>query len=106
MNKSDIGEMKKIQPAVIFAIATESGMTKDDLLALNREITEMLNEGEITNLSAIITKCSDRYDLESFMVGVLISSVLMRNTIDIHFKKLHDQQNTNMLYSNAEMEFL
>lgn len=106
MNKNDISEMKKIQPAVISAIATESGMSKDDLLGLNRKLSEWMNETEIANLTDVIKICRARYDLESFMVGVLISSVIMRNTIDIHFKKIYDRQSANMLYSNAEMEFL
>ncbi len=106
MNKNDISEMKKIQPAVISAIATESGMSKDDLLGLNRKLSEWMNETEIANLTDVIKICKARYDLESFMVGVLISSVIMRNTIDIHFKKIYDRQSTHMLYSNAEMEFL
>jgi hypothetical protein len=106
MNNDDISEMKKIQPAVISAIAAESGMSKNDLLGLNKELSELMNETEITDLSSVIRVCKDRYDTESFMVGVLISSVIMRNTIDIHFKKLSEQQNANLLYTNANMEFL
>ena len=106
MNNNDIDELKKIQPVVISAIATESGMSKEGLLELNRRLSEWMGETKITSLTDVIRVCKGKYDVESFMVGVLISSVITRNTIDVHFKKLHDQRNTNMLYSNAEMEFL
>ena len=106
MNNNDIDELKKIQPVVISAIATESGMSKEGLLELNRRLSEWMGETKITSLTDVIRVCKGKYDVESFMVGVLISSVITRNTIDVHFKKLNDQRNTNMLYSNSEMEFL
>jgi len=106
MNNNDIDEIKKIQPVVISAIATESGMSKEGLLELNRRLSEWMGETKITSLTDVIRVCKGKYDVESFMVGVLISSVITRNTIDVHFKRLNDQRNTNMLYSNSEMEFL
>lgn len=106
MNNNDIDELKKIQPVVISAIATESGMSKEGLLELNRRLSEWMGETKITSLTDVIRVCKGKYDVESFMVGVLISSVITRNTIDVHFKKLNDQRSTNMLYSNSEMEFL
>jgi len=106
MNHNEIDEFKKIQPVIISAIATESGMSKDGLLELNKKLSGWIGETKINDLTDVIRVCKGRYDTESFMVGVLISSVITRNTIDVHFKKLNDQRNTNMLYSNAEMEFL
>ncbi len=81
-------------------------MSKDSLLDLNKKLSGWIGETKINDLTDVIRVCKGRYDTESFMVGVLISSVITRNTIDVHFKKLNDQRNTNMLYSNAEMEFL
>ena len=106
MNNNDIEELKKIQPVVISAIAAESGMSREGLLELNRKLSEWMDETRITNLTDVIRVCKGKYDVESFMAGVLISSVITRNTMDVHFKKLNDQRNTNMLYSNSEMEFL
>jgi hypothetical protein len=106
MNNNDIDELKKIQPVVISAIAAESGMSKEGLLELNRKLSGWMGETKITSLTDVIRVCKGKYDVESFMVGVLISSVITRNTMDVHFKKLNDQRTTNMLYSNSEMEFL
>ncbi|RZN38750.1 MAG: hypothetical protein EF813_04670 [Methanosarcinales archaeon] len=106
MNHNEIDEFKKIQPVIISAIATESGMSKDGLLKLNKKLSGWIGETKINDLTDVIRVCKGRYDTESFMVGVLISSVITRNTLDVHFKKISEQRNTNMLYSNAEMEFL
>jgi len=106
MNHNEIDEFKKIQPVIISAIATESGMSKDGLLELNKKLSGWIGETKINDLTDVIRVCKGRYDTEAFMVGVLISSVITRNTLDVHFKKLNDRRNANMLYSNAEMEFL
>lgn len=106
MNHNEIDEFKKIQPVIISAIATESGMSKDGLLELNKKLSGWIGETKINDLTDVIRVCKGRYDTEAFMVGVLISSVITRNTLDVHFKKINDQRNANMLYSNAEMEFL
>ncbi|MEA1908872.1 MAG: hypothetical protein U9N43_07580 [Euryarchaeota archaeon] len=106
MNHNEIDEFKKIQPVIISAIATESGMSKDGLLELNKKLSGWIGETKINDLTDVIRVCKGRYDTEAFMVGVLISSVITRNTLDVHFKKISDQRNANMLYSNAEMEFL
>ncbi|NIA11933.1 MAG: hypothetical protein GWP10_19970 [Nitrospiraceae bacterium] len=106
MNKNEIDELKKIQPAVISAIATESGMSKEDLLELNRKLSMWMKEVRITNLTDVIQVCKGKYDVESFMAGVLITSVITHNTIDVHFKKIDDQHNASILYSNSGIEFL
>ncbi len=106
MNNNEIGELKKIQPAVISAIATESGMSKEDLLELNRKLSMWMKEIGITSLTDVIRICKGKYDVESFMAGVLITSVITYNTIDVHFKKIDDQHNASRLYSNSGIEFL
>ena len=106
MNHNEIDELKKIQPAVIYAIATESGMSKNELLELNKKMLVWMSETEMNSLTDVIQTCQGRYDQESFMAGVLIASVITHNTISLHFKKVNDQRNTRTLYSNAGMEFL
>ena len=106
MNHNEIDELKKIQPAVIYAIATESGMSKNELLELNKKMLVWMSETEMSSLTDVIQTCQGRYDQESFMAGVLIASVITHNTISLHFKKVNDQRNTRTLYSNAGMEFL
>ncbi|RLG23140.1 hypothetical protein DRN77_05135 [Methanosarcinales archaeon] len=106
MNNNEIDELKKIQPAVISAIAAESGMPKEDLLELNRKLSMWMKEARITNLTDVIHVCKGKYDVESFMAGVLITSVITHNTIDVHFKKIGDQRNASVLYSNSGIEFL
>jgi hypothetical protein len=51
MNNNEIDEFKKIQPVIISAIATESGMSKDGLLELNRKLSGWIGETKIDNLT-------------------------------------------------------